>query len=409
MDNKLDFDDSFYEFIENNKLKNIDNLALENHGKTFSFDLNFALTQIKARQKFSNKLPLFTLNKRNLFPTIISGEQSTNEIISQLHSVLVGEPKNILDMTAGLGIDSMTFARSHKNVISLEIDSFKAKILEHNINNQNISNISVLNKDCVDFINNTKEHFDIIFIDPARRDNDNKKVFKLQDSLPNLIELLPELEKKADRIMVKCSPLLDISQTVKDIKSISKIYIVSLKGEVKELLVEIDNKKGEKKPKGDAIIMEAIDLDQNSNLVSKFTYQSDESEALESRILYAEEKDIYENIYLYEPSAAIMKLAPWKIITAKYPGIKKLAPSSHLFIHEEYISDFPGRILKIEKILKKNDRKSINRLPVNIVSRNYPESAEAIRKKYNLKEGDKNFLYATSLREKKILLLAEKI
>ncbi|MDE5874926.1 MAG: SAM-dependent methyltransferase, partial [Muribaculaceae bacterium] len=105
----------------------------------------------------------------------------------------------------------------------------------------------------------------------------------------------------------------------------------------------------------------------------------------------------------------VMKLGCWKSLQEKFPGLLKLSANSHLFVSESLIDNFPGRAMRIDKTVNKKDRKSLKGFPVNIVSRNYPISADELRKTLGVKEGDNMFLYASRLGSSPLLILCDRL
>ncbi|MDE6007780.1 MAG: hypothetical protein K2G90_01065, partial [Muribaculaceae bacterium] len=140
------------------------------------------------------------------------------------------------------------------------------------------------------------------------------------------------------------------------------------------------------------------------HILSQLKYNENDGQ---QEIVYAQ--DIHSSHYLYEPNAAVMKLSPWKVLSCKFPNLKKLAPDSHIFISADLYDDFPGRIMRIEKEINKKDRNSLKGIPINIVSRNYPLSADSLRKDIGAKEGQDDFLYASRLGKKPVLLKCTRV
>ena len=205
---------------------------------------------------------------------------------------------------------------------------------------------------------------------------------------------------------------MDISQTVLDFPETTAIRAIGVKGECKEVLVELRREKGKEE-----VLMEAVDLDNDGNVMSRFStvYHGATEDAKAERERHERnipfvlsEKDLGEEYCVLEPSAMMMKLAPWHEIARRF-NARKFGPSSHLFITTDPPADFPGRVTKFKKILKKQDRKSLSGLPASVVSRNHPLSAEEIRNSLKLKEGDDNFIYATRIGHKPVMFLCNRI
>lgn len=401
------------EFIQRHEKDNVSELKLRYHDKSLGFSLDDALIQIECRQKTKSKLPHFS---DIIYPSVQASEQASHEAVAQLHAELIGYGKKVLDMTAGLGIDAMTIAMRGNYVTAVEMDSARAETLKQNVNDLSIPNLSIVNGDSVEYIASTQDNrIDCIFIDPARRDNKDGRVFRLQDSLPDVTKIMPLMLRKAYRILVKGSPLLDLTQVVRDLPQVDNIYIISFRGEVKEVLLEAnaDLKTDLRIPKTKTCLstkITIIDIYRSGDDFPKdhtvINYRFEcELEETSTNIEFSSNDDIKEGNYIYEPLGALRKLKVAHILN-HFPGLKILSKNSDLYISqsEKYLnlqtsehkelSYFPGRIMKIMKVLDNKDLKLLQGENLRIVSRGYPLSAEQIRKKYKIKEGDKNTLYA---------------
>lgn len=416
----------FFEFIHSNINNDTNKLRLNKKNFSNIEDTDLAITQIECRNKFKKKLPHFIFNNKVIFPSLLSGEQATAEPVSEFLNNFIDAGSQILDMTAGLGIDTFSFSRKASEVTSIEIDPLKASILSYNVEALAIDNVKVINSDCSEFIENSQKSFDIIYIDPARRDDNNNKTYNFNDCRPNIISLTPIIRKKCKKLFIKGSPMLDIVQSLRDFHYLKSIRVISLKGECKLIFLEIkgfhdsDNSASERE--NNEILIEAIDINEKADIISNFSFIIDNPNSLVEKgnslkpffnrqdiVEYAGIDDITSGIFLYEPNASLMKLAPWNELIRKYTSLKKLGKSTHIFLSKDLFKDFPGRITVIDKILSKKDRKSMNGYPVNVVSRNFYQSSDEIRKEWKLKEGNEKFLYAVKLSDKPLFILSSKI
>lgn len=397
-----------FDFIKENAGSDPVKLRLKGYGKKYDFDYEFGVIQIACRNKHKKKLGKFMSNERFLFPSELSAEQATNEVVAQFHADIVGKCDSLLDMTAGLGMDVLTFSGRCKEVIACELDELKAEILRFNCETLRINNISVKNTDSIKWLEENNRRFDVIYIDPARRNAENARVYNFHDCQPDIIKFQELLSERCRRLFIKASPLLDINQTLKDINNIVALRVVCVSGECKEVLVEVSSEFD------GTILFEAVDLSNQGKIVSRYSFREPCDNVLENQerktdiIVYAEKGDIIPGSYLYEPNAAIMKLAPWKQLADKYKGLKKFDISSHLFVSQYIYEDFPGRILSIEKLIDKKERKTLKDLPLNVVVRNYPLSAVQLRKELKVKEGSDGFIYGSRIKDP-VLILAKRL
>lgn len=395
----------FFKFVADHALDDTSSLLLKCHGKVNNLDLSFAMTQIECRRKAKNKLKKFIENERVLFPDSLSYEQSSHESVAAFHASLAKPSSRVLDMTAGLGIDAMAFADKCEFVTACESDESKAKILSYNSTTTGKENLKVINTDSTEWLKTNPAAYDVIFIDPARRDKNNGRTYNFKDCTPDITAIQDILTEHCKTLFIKASPLLDVTETMREIHYINAIRAISVNGECKEILIEASKRTDDHT--GTPILAEAIDFCSDGSILSRFTYEL--NTMCKIPISHASEGDIQPGTYLFEPNAPIMKLAPWSEICSRFHSLKKLGKSTHLFIGPHLVSDFPGRKMKVISIADKKDRKALKGSPVNVVSRNYPITADELRKKMELKEGGNTFLYATRIGNRPILVIAERI
>lgn len=303
--------------------------------------------------------------------------------------------------------------------------------MRHNAEILGIDELTVVQGDSVRHLQQSEEHYDWIFVDPARRDSGNNRCFLLQDSLPDVVSHQDLLLAHADNVLIKASPLLDITQTLRDFSNVRSIIILSYKNEVKEVLIHLSpgpaalgpaalvsssplsfsaEPEGEVKPPSSPLIR-AIDL---ADCAPAFP---DGAPAVRFRFIagcptqaaisYASSEDIAPGMYLYEAGAAMRKLQCASQICARYTDIKSLAKDSGLFVSENLHADFPGRICTVKALLSAKQLKALKDSRCRIVSSCYPMSAADLRKKFRLKEGEDMTLYATTTRDgSRMMILA---
>lgn len=355
--------------------------------------------QLVGRRKAKTKLPLYYHTSKIIFPPTLNLEQSSSEKTASLKANLfcsmIGHDKIVADVTGGFGVDSFFFSRCYKKIIYVEPNLSLLEIARHNHQTLSVTNIEYQQTTAEDFLHGTHESIDGIFIDPSRRNKTNQKVFRLSDCEPDVPKLLPALFQKADCILIKTSPLLDIQQGIKTLQNVEKVWIVSVDNECKELLF-FCRKGFTKEP-----VMHAINL---TDLADEFSFT------------FEEEKNTVLNFskpftYLYEPNASILKAGAFKLVGKKF-SVNKLAPNTHLYTSLNLLHDFPGRIFKIIQPVKP-DPKILNEIfpggKVNILIRNYPLSVEALKKKTKLKDGGEHYLIGFSGLSEKHLVAAERI
>ena len=385
------------DFIEKHLKDDVRQLALQKFPD--DVDKILVLNQIEARQLLSKKVPSWASNPDLLFPKHLSIEQCSSELTAKYKASIISGGDTFVDLTGGLGIDSYFLSEKFKTAYYVENQKELCDLAEHNFGVLG-RKITVVNSDAETFL--SKNHdFDLIFIDPARRDIYNRKMVSLHDCSPDVIDLQNILLKNAKNVLIKVSPMLDISLITNELQNISEVHMVSVKNECKEILIKIEPG-FEREIKYFCVNFIGNDL----KSVQFFEF----SENLES----SESSKFAPTIkrYLYEPNASLMKSGAFKLISQRF-AIEKLHVNSHLYTSDNLISDFPGRIFEVvgfapfNKKIKKELLKDITE--ASVATRNFPLSANVLRKNLNLKESDKNFVFGTTLiGEKKVVILAKK-
>jgi len=330
--------------------------------------------QLEAKRKCEKKLPTWFQTANIYYPKKLNIEQASSEKTADYKSQFVAG-KSLLDLTGGFSVDTYFFSRKIDNVFYTEINSQLAQIAAHNLKVLDAKNVTVLAKDGISFLESTKKRFDWIYIDPSRRHDSKGKVFRLADCLPNVIEQIDTLFKKSDNVLIKTSPLLDISRGTEELQNVSEIHIVAVNNEVKELLWVL--KKAHEGPPS----IKTINL-KNVSEFFEFVLNTEK----ETDSTFAEPQQ-----YLYEPNAAILKSGAFKLVGERF-FLKKLHEHTHLYTNEELI-EFAGRRFRIENVLPYSKKSLANIKKANITIRNFPKNVADIRKKHNIKEGGDLYLF----------------
>lgn len=390
----------FNEFIRKNKDANTMQLRLKKYND-LPFDLEFALQQIDCRKKATGKIP--ELAEKIIYPTQVSIEQATSEVLAKFHSQLFTGQKSVLDLTCGLGIDDYYISQHVETVTTIDINPSVTDIAIRNFKQLGRNNITVLCQDSEVFVQHNSKHFDACFADPSRRlgGDRNQRLYSLSDCVPSIQDVMSKLKETVNFIIVKASPMIDLTKTIKDYPGISDIWILSVKNDCKELLFKIpfDNA-----PSNEDILIHTINFETEG--AQEFTYSFGTSEK-------CSEQSPNEGYCLYVPNASIMKARAFNQVGKAY-HLSIISQNSHLFLSEKHLPDFPGRKFRINQIftLSKPDIKRLKATTdtANISCRNFPLTPEELRKRLKLKDGGSHYIFATTTANKKnILLLCEKI
>ena len=316
------------EFINNNLSSDVVALLLS---KT-DFDsvtIKELVEQIEAKNKCKLKLTTWHNTKNIYYPNKLNIEQTSSEIAAKYKASLVNG-NSLIDLTGGFGVDSYYFAKQFKSVTHCEIDETLSKIANHNFIELGASNITAITKSGIEYLQNSNTNFDWIYIDPSRRHDSKGKVFFLNDCLPDVTKHLNFILEHTNNLLIKTSPMLDISAALNSLNFVKEIHIVAIKNEVKELLFSI-----EKEFDGE-ISMHTVNIEGATNQYFNFK-SSDENDAQPT---FSNPKK-----YLYEPNSSVMKAGAFNTIS-KMLNVDKLHEHSHLYTSDTII-EFPGKCFKV--------------------------------------------------------------
>ena len=314
-------------------------------------------------------------------------EQCSSEQTARYKAKIAGKGDRIVDLTAGFGVDMAFMAEGYKEAIHIEQMPQLCAISSANYAVLGLNHIRVVNDNGVDYLHQL-DHADLIFIDPARRDEHGARTYGIADCTPNVLEIIDEMLEKAPRVMIKLSPMLDWQKAAADIARVSQVHIVSVANECKELLLVVERNS---KP----LQIFCVNDDQvfsysNSDEIGNFAPQTSEPQ------------------YLYEPNASVMKAGCFQLLSTRF-GISQPDKNSHLFLSDMPIADFPGRGFAIERISTMNKKELKTALAgisqANIATRNFPLSVAELRKRLKLKDGGDTYIFATTSAQKGHLLL----
>ncbi len=383
------------DFIREHADADVRQLALQAK-KIPEVDITYALEQIAGRQKAKTKLPSWAKVDGMVYPPHISMEQCSSELTAKYKAEIIACGNSFVDLTGGFGVDFSFIAKKFKHAVYVERQEHLCAITSENFRLLGLDNAEVVNADGIEYLHQMN-HADLVFIDPARRDDHGGRTYGIADCTPNVLEVMDELMQKTEMLLLKLSPMLDWRKALKDIGGASEVHIVSVDNECKELLIMV---------KHDAQPIKVVCINLLSN-GEREIFEIDDTESLTMR------QDISSKTYLFEPNASIMKAGCFDEIQARFP-VAQLDNNSHLFVSDHEIPDFPGRQFEILRITSMNKRELKEALAdidrANIAVRNFPLSVAELRKKLKLKDGGDVFIFATTVaKEGHQLFISRKI
>ena len=373
----IEVNQSTLDYIRQHADEDVRQLALRGH-KCPDVDLQYAFEQIAGRQKARTKLPSWAAIDGIVYPPHLSMEQCSSEVTARYKASIAGKGALFVDLTAGFGVDMALISQGFQKAVHVERQPQLCAISSENFRLLGLNHIEVVCGDGVTYLH-TMRHADLLFIDPARRDVHGGRTYDISDCTPNVLEILDEMLEKADRVMIKLSPMLDWRKAVADLGKVNEVHIISVDNECKELLLILSKTK---KP------------------LRVFCVNNDECfEVIEG--ISSQPRPLPQDMrYLYEPNASVMKAGCFALIEQRF-GVVQLERNSHLFVSDKEILGFPGRQFLIEKRTSMNKRELKATLAdvdqANITVRNFPMSVAELRKRLKLKEGGDVYIFATTI------------
>ncbi len=403
-------------------------------------DISLAVNTIETRKRLKSKVPSWYAVPELIYPYRLSGEQCSSEETAILKASIAEKllkeslsdktsdnPETgrcgfrIADLTGGMGIDSFAFSKIAETVLYNEMNPVLAKASGHNFKTLKADNIHVTcrmiipsgtceeNEDSCDgkpispsaLLGTFKP--DLIFLDPARRDSEGKKVFLIEDCSPDVLTMKDELLSISRFVMIKLSPMADIDMVLDRLgPRCREMYITSSGGECKELLIIMDSEWS-----GECMIHAGAMSFLRSEEKSAYAVLPDSKEYItEARMLF-------------EPDKALMKSGAFNLICSRFRLIK-LAKSTHLYISEDISGEDECRrygkvfrILETVHLDKASIRDTGKRYPkAEVTARNLPVTSDMLRKKLNVSSGGTIHIFGAGVeydrRRESFLFITEK-
>ena len=413
------------EFITQNIDGDVSLLALRHAGRT-DIDLAYALDQISGRQKARKKLPRWAATDGIVYPPRLAMEQCSSEQTATYKAVVAerliathspaspsgenqeatspdgashssprggragGGSTTLIDLTGGFGVDFSYLAPLFGRAVYVERQSHLCGISRHNMAALGITQAEVVCGDCTQIIEETG-HVTMIYADPARRDRSGGRTFAIGDCTPDVLSMRDTLLAKADFVMIKLSPMLDWRKAATDMgERVGEVHIVSVGNECKELLLVMSRKYAG---------LERVYCVNDGQELSFTPGEAAAASVSPHAPIIVQPQNPATAAFLYEPNASLMKAGCFALIGRRY-GVSPVSRDSHLFTSPVEIPQFPGRSFSIEAVTTMNKRELKASLAgigrANVSVRNFPMTADALRKKLKLKDGGDVYLFGTT-------------
>ncbi|MBR6699205.1 MAG: hypothetical protein IKL71_04205 [Bacteroidaceae bacterium] len=383
------------EYIGLHRLDDVRTLALKSAPE--GIDIKWCLQQIEGWQKAREKLPRWAGTDGLWYPPVLSMEQCSGEQTAEYKRGIVcrllpeaSDRQAFADLTGGYGIDFSYLAPLFGTSTYVERNPELCRIAGHNFGQLHLDGASVVCADSTQFLEQGGMACGLVYLDPARRDNAGRKTVAIADCTPDVVQLQDRLMAVGRFVMIKLSPMLDISAALSVLRHVREVHVVSVRGECKELLFVLDSK------------YEGSPTYYAANLgIAGEVFTCTDEQRKRAPLRVAEEHVASDSATcLYEPHASILKAGLQDVLCERY-GVAKLHPMSNLFVSASPVPDFPGRSFCIVASCGFNKKELRAMLAgvskANITVRNFPASVAEIRKKLRLAEGGDVYLFATTV------------
>lgn len=385
-------------WIQEHLHDDVNELAL--HASNYpDVDMQQALVQIRGWQIAEKKLPLWAQTEGVLYPNHLPLEQCSSQLTAEYKASLMMQlsPRSTMtDLTGGFGVDAVMIGREYQHLTYVEQREDLCQLAQHNFPLLGITDFEVIQARCEEVLERLP-HQHLLMIDPARRDASGRKTVAISDCTPDVCQLNHLLLAKADVVMIKLSPMLDITTALRQLKGVYQVHVVSVQGECKEILLLLQQ--------GEVQAPQMVCVDITREGIQRFCFTREDEQAAQCPYTQAV------GDYLYEPNASLMKACPFKSL-AQHFHCRKLHPNSHLYTSNEHIPDFPGRSFKVTNVLPLNKQttKQISQLrQANISVRNFPATVADLHKRLHLADGGDTYLFATTLADnRRVLIISSK-
>lgn len=350
-------------------------------------------TQVKYLQRAKSKLPHY-FDARCIIPSR-AFEQSSSMATAQTKPI---SGESVLELTCGLGVDAVALSKKFKRVVTLERDELLADVVRENLKRLEINNIEVVTTSAEEYLKNCTDHFDWIYVDPDRRGDDGKKRVLLEDCSPNILTLKADIERVADNLAVKCSPIFDVDEAFRLYPG-CRVEVVSVGDECKEVNIYIYRCGDGKEWIGATAVGKGDVWIERDSLPHPTLLQLFENEQF---------------THLVIPDVALQKSRLAKSILGEICLIE--SDNGYGFATEESIKNRDdkrhlSRVERIEwmgeydpkKVRKELSTRVIKR--AEILKRDFPYSVAQITKQLKISEGGRQKIALTKLKNRLIILI----
>ena len=345
-------------------------------------------------------------------PKSLNAEQCSSSATARFKADIAreacGNERFIADLTGGLGVDSWAFSQVFGHVLHNEMDTELSRAVESNFRNLGVVNCTFSNKELkagslAGILGDSVP--DILYLDPARRSSDGKKVFLLQDCSPDIISLKEELLGHCSHVLVKISPMADISLVAREIgKELRHVYVCGTRGECKELLLHIE------KDWDGGCGISCIDSGERMDFASGHE---------DAAVHFLDNQARITSLMLFEPGAVLMKSGCMDRVASDF-NLHKAGRNTQLYFSDTVIPELKsfGKFFTIGEVLPFSAAEIKNvasrRLQADVTVKALPLSSEELKKRLRTSTGGTEHIFACAMdfseeKSSRVMLMTSKV
>lgn len=377
------------EFVQQHANDDVSDLLLS-ASRYKGIDVAFAAQQIEARRRLRDKLPEWYANPDLVMGGRVPAEQCSSEETARFkRSIISGS--SLCDLTGGMGVDFWYMSQGMQRAIYTERSAMLCEVARHNIAALEADGVDRVVR-CGDGRELPLPDVDVIYLDPARRAVDGSRVYAIEDCEPNVAEWQEELREHARTILIKLSPMIDITDMLKTLRCVTDVYIVGVRNECKEVLVKMSGKPASAAADAVEVMMHCVDFMPSGAITYEYPLSCQQPPAVATGGVQR---------FLYEPDVTLMKAQAFGSLCQRY-DVSQLDYDTHLMTSDSLIADFPGRRFEVKESIPCTSRalKQLHRsIPkANVAVRNFILTADQLKKRASIKDGGDIYLFGAKVK-----------
>lgn len=371
-------------------------------------DVPFAVDQIEARRRLRDKLPQWYANPALIMGGRVPAEQCSSELTARYKRTLV-DGQSIADLTGGMGVDLWYMSEGLQQAIYTERQEHLCQAARHNflvLADGHHPTIEVRHGDALLL---PLPQVDTIYLDPARRSADGSRVFAIGDCQPNVLEWQDQLLRHAPTLLLKLSPMVDLTDALRRLRGVTEVHIVAVRNECKEVLIKATRAALQQAPSSSShrqgpstCTIHCVDFlaTRTLHFVAELPTPGGEGFVQSGPQVTPLLMDEGLGSYLYEPDVTLMKTQLFGTLCQRFP-VFQLDYDTHLFTSDQFVPDFPGRTFVVDEVIpfaSKTLKRLKSHIPqANIATRNFPFTADQLRHRTAILDGGTTYLFGAKV------------